>query len=217
MPSVQRSHSRTERHASTVLQASLTPGDRPTLEGTTTTSATKTTRTLSNPHAATSSKKYNSLHDREATIRLRDLRLGGTLRVAKTTVGTSTTCPQPTWGIRLMTAVMLGTSSMQDAGSAGSMLRASTHHDLSQVKQEENKTLRSYTRRFFKMRATIANITNEDEDEENERFPKRNNDNRSDKGQRNYSGSSRKRKLEDLVAAVERNPRGKKSGNQLHK
>jgi hypothetical protein len=31
----------------------------------------------------------------------------------------------------------------------GSMLWASTHHDLSQVKQEENETLRSYTRRFF--------------------------------------------------------------------
>jgi hypothetical protein len=30
------------------------------------------------------------------------------------------------------------------------------------VKQEENETLRSYTRRFFEMRTTIANITNED-------------------------------------------------------
>jgi hypothetical protein len=106
------------------------------------------------------------------------------------------------------------------------------------------------------MRATIANITNEDvihcfqngltvkhvyrdfgrnrtktamelrdmmqrwadqEDEENERFPKSNNDNRFNKGQRNYSGSSRKRKPEDQVAAVERNLRGKKSVNQLHK
>jgi hypothetical protein len=35
-------------------------------------------------------------------------------------------------------------------------------HDLSQVKQEENETLRSYTRRFFEMRATIANITDKD-------------------------------------------------------
>jgi hypothetical protein len=33
---------------------------------------------------------------------------------------------------------------------------------LSQVKQEENETLRSYTRRFFEMRTTIANITDED-------------------------------------------------------
>jgi hypothetical protein len=56
------------------------------------------------------------------------------------------------------------------------------------------------------------------EDEENERFPKRNNnkhnnDNHSDKGQRNYSGSSRKHMPDDLVVVVERNPRGKKSGN----
>jgi hypothetical protein len=43
-----------------------------------------------------------------------------------------------------------------------SMIRASSHHDLSQVKQEMNETLRSYTRCFFKMRTTIANITDED-------------------------------------------------------
>jgi hypothetical protein len=42
------------------------------------------------------------------------------------------------------------------------MIRAGTRHDLSQVKQEMNETLRSYTRRFFEMRATTANITNED-------------------------------------------------------
>jgi hypothetical protein len=42
------------------------------------------------------------------------------------------------------------------------MLRAGTRHDLSQVKQEENKTLRSYTWYFFEMRATIANIIDED-------------------------------------------------------
>jgi hypothetical protein len=44
----------------------------------------------------------------------------------------------------------------------GSMLRIGTHHDLSQVKQEENEILRSYTRRFFEMRTTIGNITDED-------------------------------------------------------
>jgi hypothetical protein len=44
----------------------------------------------------------------------------------------------------------------------GSMLRAGTRHDLSQVKQKENETLSSYTRRFFKMRSTIANINDED-------------------------------------------------------
>jgi hypothetical protein len=43
----------------------------------------------------------------------------------------------------------------------GAMIRVGTHHDLSQVKQEMNETLRSYTRRFFMMRATIANITDE--------------------------------------------------------
>jgi hypothetical protein len=44
----------------------------------------------------------------------------------------------------------------------GSMIRAGTHLDLSQVKQVLNETLRSYTHRFFEMRATIANITDED-------------------------------------------------------
>jgi hypothetical protein len=44
----------------------------------------------------------------------------------------------------------------------GSMIRAGTRHDLSQVKQEMNETLRSYTWRFFEMCATIANITDED-------------------------------------------------------
>jgi hypothetical protein len=44
----------------------------------------------------------------------------------------------------------------------GSMIRACTRHNLSQVKQEMNETLRSYTRCFFEMRTTIASITNED-------------------------------------------------------
>ncbi|RLM62141.1 GAG-POL precursor [Panicum miliaceum] len=44
----------------------------------------------------------------------------------------------------------------------GSMIRASTRYDLSQVKQEMNETLMSYTRHFFETRATIANITDED-------------------------------------------------------
>jgi hypothetical protein len=38
----------------------------------------------------------------------------------------------------------------------GSMIRVGTHHDLSHVKQEMNETLRSYTRCFFEMHATIA-------------------------------------------------------------
>jgi hypothetical protein len=42
------------------------------------------------------------------------------------------------------------------------MIRAGTRHDLSQVKQEMNETLRSYTRCFFETRTTIANITVED-------------------------------------------------------
>jgi hypothetical protein len=44
----------------------------------------------------------------------------------------------------------------------GSLIKAGTRHDLSQVKQEMNETLRSYTRYFFEMRATVANITDED-------------------------------------------------------
>jgi hypothetical protein len=121
-----------------------------------------------------------------------------------------------------------------------------------------NETLRSYTRRFFKIRTTIANITDEDvircfqnslfsmhtyhnfgcnrpttavelrdmmarwadqEDEENDRFPKCNNDkqgnsnNHFDKGQRNNSWNPRKCKPDHEVAAVERNPWGKKSGS----
>jgi hypothetical protein len=51
-----------------------------------------------------------------------------------------------------------------------------------------------------------------------ERFPRRNdssprrpNDNRNDKIQRDYSGPSRKRKPDDLVAAVDRPSRGKKT------
>jgi hypothetical protein len=98
------------------------------------------------------------------------------------------------------------------------MIRAGTHHDLPQVKQEMKETLRWYTRCFFEMHATIVNITDEDvircfqnglfskhtyhdfghnrpttsielrnmmarwadqEDEENDRFPKRNHDNKA--------------------------------------
>jgi hypothetical protein len=42
------------------------------------------------------------------------------------------------------------------------MLRVGIRPDLPKVKQEENETLRSYTSLFLKMRATIANITDED-------------------------------------------------------
>jgi hypothetical protein len=57
------------------------------------------------------------------------------------------------------------------------------------------------------------------EDEENDHFPKRNNDKQGkstghfDKSQRNHSGNPRKRKLDHEVTAVGRSPRGKKSGN----
>jgi hypothetical protein len=141
---------------------------------------------------------------------------------------------------------------------SGSIIRVGTRHDLSQVKQEMNETLRSYTRRFFETCATIANITVEDvircfqnglfskhtyhdfgrnrptiaielrdmmarwadqEDEENDRFPKHNHDKQSngsghfDKCQRNHSRNTRKHKLDHEVATVEHNPCGKKSGN----
>jgi hypothetical protein len=138
--------------------------------------------------------------------------------------------------------------------------RAGTRHDLAQCKQERNELLRSYTRRFFDVRATIANISEEDiiycfyngltdpgiyrdfgrnrpktvaglrdmmhdwseqEEKMHERFPrrtdlnqKRNNDNQADKGQRDFSSSSRKRKPDHLVATVERPSRGKKSTTQ---
>jgi hypothetical protein len=61
----------------------------------------------------------------------------------------------------------------------------------------------------------------EQEEKMRERFPrrtdlnqKRNNDNRADKGQRDFLGSSRKRKPDDFVGAVERPSRGKKSTTQ---
>jgi hypothetical protein len=51
-----------------------------------------------------------------------------------------------------------------------------------------------------------------------ERFPRRQvsnlrrpNDNRNDKGQRDYSGPPRKRKPDDLITAVDHPSRGKKS------
>jgi hypothetical protein len=117
------------------------------------------------------------------------------------------------------------------------MIRVGTHHNLTQVKQEVNETLRSYTWRLFKTRATIANITDEDiircfqnglfskhtynnfGHKENDRFTKRNSDKKGngnghfDKSQQNNSGNPRKRKLDQEVAAVEHNPCGKKLGN----
>jgi hypothetical protein len=41
----------------------------------------------------------------------------------------------------------------------GAITRAGTRHDLAQCKQECNELLRSYTRRFFDVRSTIANIS----------------------------------------------------------
>jgi hypothetical protein len=142
----------------------------------------------------------------------------------------------------------------------GAITRASTRHDLAQCKQERNELLRSYTRRFFDVRATIANILEEDiidcfcngitdpgiyrdfgrsrpktvaglcnmmhdlseqEEKMREQFSRRNdsnlrrpNDNRTDKSQRDYSGPSRKRKPDDLVAAVDRPSRGRKTTTQ---
>jgi hypothetical protein len=137
---------------------------------------------------------------------------------------------------------------------------AGTHHDLAQCKQERNKLLRSYTCHFFDIRATIANISEEDiidcfyngitdlgiyrdfgwnrpktiaglhdmmhdwskkEEKMQEQFPRCNdnnlrrpNDNRTDKSQRDYSGPSQKRKLDNLVVAVDRPSRGKKTTMQ---
>jgi hypothetical protein len=138
--------------------------------------------------------------------------------------------------------------------------RAGTRHDLPQCKQERNELLRSYTRRFFDIRATITNISedhiidcfysgitdpgiyrdfgrkrpktvaglcdmmhnwSELEEKMRERFPRRQdsnlrrpNDNHNDKSQQDYSGPPRKRRPDDLIAAVERPSRGKKSTMQ---
>jgi hypothetical protein len=61
----------------------------------------------------------------------------------------------------------------------------------------------------------------EREEKMRERFPRRNDsnlrhphDNRNDKSQRDYSGPSRKSKPDDLIAAVDRPSRGKKSTMQ---
>jgi hypothetical protein len=58
----------------------------------------------------------------------------------------------------------------------------------------------------------------EQEEKIRERFPRRNdnnpmctNDNRTDKSQRDYLGSSQKRKPDDLVAAVDCPPQGGKT------
>jgi hypothetical protein len=142
----------------------------------------------------------------------------------------------------------------------GAITRAGTRHDLAQCKQERNELLQSYTRHFFDVRATIANISEEDsidcfynsitdlgiyrdfgrnrpktvaglcdmmhdwseqEEKMREWFPRRNdnnlrcpNDNRTDKGQREYSGPSRKRKPDDLIAVVDRPSRGRKTTTQ---
>jgi hypothetical protein len=61
----------------------------------------------------------------------------------------------------------------------------------------------------------------EQEEKMRERFLRRNdnnlrltNDNRTDKSQRDYLGSSRKRKPDDLIVAVDRPPRGRKTMTQ---
>jgi hypothetical protein len=47
-----------------------------------------------------------------------------------------------------------------------------------------------------------------------ERFLRRTNDNRTNKSQRDYSGSSRKHKPDDLIAAVDHPSRGRKTITQ---
>jgi hypothetical protein len=139
----------------------------------------------------------------------------------------------------------------------GAIAHVGTRHDLAQCKQERNELLRSYTRRFFDVRATITNISEDDiidcfyngitdpgiyrdfgrnrlktvaglrdmmhdwseqEEKMRERFPRRQdsnlrcpNDNRNNKGQRDYLGPPQKCKPDDLIMAVDRPSRGKKS------
>ena len=44
----------------------------------------------------------------------------------------------------------------------GSLHRVATRHALAMCKQDPGKTLRSYVKRFFDTRATIANVLDED-------------------------------------------------------
>jgi hypothetical protein len=134
----------------------------------------------------------------------------------------------------------------------GAITHAGTRHDLAQCKQERNELLRSYTRRFFDVRATITNISEDDiidcfyngitdpaiyrdfgqnrpktvaglrdmmhdwseqEEKMRERFLRRQdsnlrhpNDNRSDKGQRDFLGPPRKRKPDEVIVAIDRPP-----------
>jgi len=44
----------------------------------------------------------------------------------------------------------------------GSLHRVATRHTLAMCKQEPGETLRSYIKRFFDMRTTITNVSNED-------------------------------------------------------
>jgi hypothetical protein len=44
----------------------------------------------------------------------------------------------------------------------GAIACAGTRHDLAQCKQEQNELLRSYTHRFFDVRTTITNISEDD-------------------------------------------------------
>jgi hypothetical protein len=54
----------------------------------------------------------------------------------------------------------------------------------------------------------------EQEEKMREQFPRRPNDNRNDKGQRDFSGAPRKRKPDDVIAAIDRPSWGKKSTTQ---
>jgi hypothetical protein len=142
----------------------------------------------------------------------------------------------------------------------GAIARAGTRHDLAQCKQERNELLWSYTHRFFDVRTTIMNISEDDiidyfyngitdpgiyrdfgrnrpktvaglrdmmhnwseqEEKMRERFPRRQdsnlrrpNDNRNDKGQRDFSDPPRKRKPDDIIAAMDHPSRGKKLTTQ---
>ena len=44
----------------------------------------------------------------------------------------------------------------------GSLLRVATRHALAMCKQEQDKTIKSYVKRFFDTRATIANVADDD-------------------------------------------------------
>ncbi|RLN16083.1 hypothetical protein C2845_PM02G16510 [Panicum miliaceum] len=128
------------------------------IRGTTIASATRTIQLAmaipraSSPRVATWNKSCNNPLAHLATGAMQGLKAKLHPRPA------SKTLPRSILGRRSMMAATRGASSRHGEGT----VPTGTHHDFSRVKHEMNETLRSYTRCFFEMRATMANTTDED-------------------------------------------------------